>query len=277
LASKKLELKGKTVVITGASGGLGSLTALAFARRGAKLVVSGRNLEALKKVADQATALGAEAHIVPADVTRMDEVKALVDKAVELTGGLEVMVLGAGFAVLGEAENIPLELFRQEMEVNFWGVIHGFYAALPHFKKQGHGQFIIVNSLSGKISMLLFSAYCASKFALWGFADAARTELRRKNIDLLCLYPGPLLNEFQAHVVSPDYAVPRDMAWKLRGERPERIAEKIAQASERRKPEMIFTVWGNFCARFLPMSYRLAERFRKISFRFSRLYIKPKP
>jgi len=272
----KLDLKGKTVVITGASGGLGCLAAQAFAKRGAKLVLSARNKEVLEKVAADLRNCGAEAHVFPADVTRMQEVQALVDKAIELTGRLDVMLLGAGFAILGEAENIPLELFRREMDVNFWGVMHGFYAALPQFKKQGHGQFIIVNSLSGRISMLLFSAYCASKFALWGFADAARTELRRKNIDIICVYPGPLKNQFQANMVSPDYIVPEDMAWKLRGDDPAKVAEQIVKASEARKPEVIFTAWGNFCARFLPMSYHLSEGFRKISFRFSRIYIKPK-
>jgi len=258
------ELKGKTVVITGASGGIGAETALAFARRGAKLVLSGRNLELLNKASELVRAAGAEAFVVPADVARFEEMKQLVEKALELTKRLDVMLLGAGFGVLGEAANIPLELWHKQFEVNFFGVLNGFYAALPDFKKQGYGQFIIINSLSGRIAMPLNSAYCASKFALWGFADSVRLELKENKIDLICVYPSFVKTKFQANILSPDYNVPPNLAWKMRGDSPKKIAEKIARASEKRKEEVICTVSGNLGARLLPMSHLLSKSFQKI-------------
>ncbi len=261
----KVDLKGKTVVITGASGGIGAAAAVAFGRRGSKLVLSGRNLDLLNQAAETTLAFGAEAYVVPGDVTRPEEMRALMDRAWGLTGRLNVAVLGAGFGVLGEAANIPLELWHQQFEVNFFGVLNGFYAALPYFKKQGYGQFIIINSLSGRIAMPLNSAYCASKFALWGFADSARLELKEHNIDLICIYPNFVKTKFQAKILSPDYNVPPDLAWKMGGDAPEKIAEKIARACEKRKEEVLCTVSGNLGARLLPMSHLLSKSFQKIS------------
>jgi len=261
----RFDFRSKTVVITGASGGIGSEATVAFAKRGAKLVLSGRNLEALDKTADRARKLGAETHIVPADVTRQDEVQTLVEKAIELTGGLNVMLLGAGYALMGNIENVSLEEWHKQMNVNFWGTLHGFYAALPHFMKQGSGQFIIINSLSGRVAMGLGAPYGASKFALWGFADCVRAELAKKNIDMISVYPNFVKTSFQANIQTPDLNVPPDLPWKLHGQSPEHVAETIVRAGERRKGEVVFTLMGKIGVRLLPLSYHLAEWGRRLA------------
>jgi len=258
----RFELKGKTVVITGASGGIGTATALAFAKRGAKLVLSARKIEPLEKLAEKLKASGAEAFVVPADVTKAEDMKMLAEKAIALTHGLDVMMLNAGMGILGEVHHLSLEQWHKQMDLNFWGVLHGFYAALPQFLKQGSGQYIIVNSLAGKIAMPLNSTYCASKFALTGFADSVRQELRKKNIDMIAVYPGFVATTFQANMQSPDYDVPRDLGHAI-ADPPEKIAEGIARASEKRKGEIVFTWNGNFGARYLPLSFTIAENFRR--------------
>jgi short-subunit dehydrogenase len=258
----KFELKGKTVVITGASGGIGSASASAFAKRGAKLVLSARKIEPLEKLAEKLKASGAEAFAVAADVTKPEDMKMLAEKSLALTSGLDVMMLNAGMGILGEVHHLGLEQWHKQMDLNFWGVLHGFYAALPQFLKQGSGQFIILNSLAGKIAMPLNSTYCASKFALSGFADSVRQELRKKNIDMIAVYPGFVATKFQANIESPDYDVPPDLGYAI-ADPPEKIAEAIARASEKRKGEIIFTWNGNFGARFLPLSFALAEHFRR--------------
>ena len=269
-------MKGKTVVITGASGGIGSATARAFARRGAKLVLSARNVEPLNNLAEKVKAVGGEAFVVPADVTKAEDMNELAEKAIALSGGLEVMMLNAGMGILGEVHHINLAQWRHQMEVNFWGVLHGFYAALPHFLKQGHGQFIIVSSLAGKIAMPLNATYCASKFALTGFADSVRSELKKKNIGMIAVYPGFVATPFHSRIVSPDYDVPPKLGHFM-ADTPEKVGEAIARASEKRKGEIVFTLSGKFGSRFLPLSYTIAELFRKGMLNTTKRMIKRKP
>ena len=259
----KFELNGRTVVITGASGGIGGAAAVCFAKRGAKLVLSGRNTEALEKIASRVKSTGAEAHIVTADVTARADMEALAKKAFDLTGGLHVMWLGAGLGVLGDVANISVETWQKEMNVNFWGVLYGFYAALPHFIKQKEGQFVILNSLSGRIPMPLNAPYCASKAALWAFADSSRAELKKKNIDMISAYPNFTKTEFQGNIESPDHNVPADLAWKMRGQTAEHVAKRIVRACEKRKGEVVFTLMGHAGIRLTTLSYHMAEFVRK--------------
>lgn len=272
----RFELKGKTVVMTGASGGIGGEVAICCARRGAKLVLSGRNVEALNGLKDRVTNVGAEAVVFPADVTKPEDMNALVNKVIEATGRIDVMFLGAGYALMGEAINIGMDAWRKQMEVNFFGVLNGFYAALPHLIKQGSGQFIILSSLSGRVAMALSSPYCASKFALWGFVDSVRPELSRKGIDVLGVYPNFVKTPFQSNIESPDLNVPHDLAWKMRGQSPEHVAEKIVRASECRKGELVFTALGHIGIRLLPLSYNLAELSRKIAYPITKKMLKGK-
>jgi len=272
----RFDYKGKTVVITGASSGIGTYSAVEFGKRGARLVLSGRKLDALNQAAELVRATGAQAHVVPADVTKQEEVKALVNKALDLTGRLDVMFLGAGYGVFGRIDRISLELWRQQMDVNFWGVIYGFYEALPHLMKQKSGQFIIINSGSGRLGLPLFAPYCASKFALVGFADSARYDLREFNIDVLSVYPAFVVTKFHASIVSPDFEVDGRMAADMGGISAEQAAKDIVIHAEKRKKELIFSAGGKFAAKFFPMSMTLAEVGRKGSMAVFKKFIKPK-
>lgn len=272
----RFDYKGKTVVITGASSGIGAFSAVEFGKRGARLVLSGRKLEILNQAAELVRAAGAEAHVVAADVTRQEEVKTLVKKALEITGRLDVMFLGAGYGVFGRVDHVSMELWRRQMEVNFWGVLNGFYEALPHLMRQKSGQYVIINSGAGRLGLPLFAPYCASKFALVGLADSARYDLREYNIDVLSVYPAFVVTKFHDSIVSPDFEVDGSMAAKMGGISAERAAKDIVNAAGRRKKELIFSAGGKFAAKFFPMSMALAELGRKGSMAVFKKFIKPK-
>ncbi len=272
----RFDLNGKTVVITGASSGIGRAVAMEFAKRGAKVILSARSVKPMEEVAAKVKGQGGEAWVVPADVTKEADMKMLVEKAAELTGQLDVMFCGSGYGLVGRVENICLDLWRQQFEVNFWGVLNCFYAALPVFQKQKSGQYLIMNSGSGRFGIAFWSAYAASKFGLWGFADSARAELKRDNIDVISFYPGFVKTNFHASLVSPDCKFPGDMAATHGGQEPEYVARCIVNASEKRKGQVIFQAGTNFAARFMPISFAFAQMARKQAMKMFISMMQPK-
>ncbi len=258
------DLKGKTIVITGASSGIGRALAVEFADKGAGiLVISGRNTEALEETAQLVKQKGIDPICFAADVTSQDEMHALVKKALDKTGSLHAMVLCAGYEIMGAAENLNPDAYKRQIETNFYGVLHGFYAALPHFIEQGQGEFVFFNSAVGKLAAGLNSAYCASKFALTGFTDSIRCEMAGHNINVLGVYPGFVKTNFQKNIESPDCEVPEDMAAKLMGQTPEHVAKKVVKACCKRKGEIVFTIAANMGIRLAPLSFYMTEFSRK--------------
>ncbi len=130
------------VVITGASSGIGRATALAFARRGATVVVAARREQALRGVATECEQLGGRALAVPTDVTDEAAVRSLARRAVESFGRVDVWVNNAAVGLFGRFEDTPLEAYRRVIETNLFGYIYGARAALPIFREQGSGVLI---------------------------------------------------------------------------------------------------------------------------------------
>lgn len=174
----KLKLSESVVVVTGASSGIGEATALRVAKKGARVVLAARREEPLEKVARKCRELGGEPLVVKTDVTREEDVKALAQRAIEKFGRIDVWINNAGVYMLSRFENTPPDAFRQVIETNFFGYVHGARAVLPQFRKQGHGTLINVSSVLGRIASSLTSAYVASKFAVTGFTDCLRMEQR---------------------------------------------------------------------------------------------------
>ncbi|PAU96315.1 SDR family oxidoreductase [Paracoccus salipaludis] len=167
----------RTVVITGASSGIGQATAEAFAREGARLVIAARDASALELVAERCRKLGAEAIAVPTDVTRPDEVAALARRALDFSGSVDIWVSNVGVGAVGAFHEVPLEAHEQVIRANLIGHINDAYAAIPIFLRQGHGIFVNMISLGGFAAAPFAAAYSASKFGLRGFAEALRGEL----------------------------------------------------------------------------------------------------
>ena len=188
---KDISVAGKTVVITGASGGAGRAIATEFARHGARLVLSGRRAAALDEVAGECMAIGAGAAVaVPADVTEPESLNLLAKTAAEMFGVIDVWINNAGVLAVGPFDETPVEVFDQVVRVNLMGYIHGAHAVLPYFKQQKYGLLINNISVGGWFPVPYATGYSASKFGIRGFSEALRGELRSwKNIYVCDAFP----------------------------------------------------------------------------------------
>jgi NAD(P)-dependent dehydrogenase (short-subunit alcohol dehydrogenase family) len=186
-----LRFDGKTVLVTGASSGIGRETALAFAAAGANVVLVARRAAALAKVATQARASGAEALSVATDVTNPTAVAACFRKAVQRFGSVDVVVNNAGVLLPATVAEIDPADLQRMLDVNLFGALHVMQAAVKQMQKQDSGGHIVnVASLAGRRGFSPLGGYCASKFALVGLTEALRTELMGSNVGVSLVLPG---------------------------------------------------------------------------------------
>ncbi|WP_159349666.1 SDR family oxidoreductase [Roseomonas harenae] len=185
-------LRDQTVVIAGASSGMGLASALAFARLGCNLVLAARREEAVKQAALRCNETGAaEAVGLVADVTDPRQMGALASAAMERFGRIDVWVNMAGLSMWGAFEEIPVEAQARLVQVNLIGVMNGCHAALPHMLRQGRGVLINMSSIGGRMPMPFAAAYTASKYGVTGFTEALRDEVSaRSGVKVCGVYPG---------------------------------------------------------------------------------------
>lgn len=188
----------QVVVVVGASSGIGRDTALKFAQKGAKVVVSARSKEGLATLVEEISAVGGTAIAVPADVADFDQVKAIAEKTVEHFGRLDTWVHLAATSVFATFDNVTPEEFKRVVDVTLMGQVYGAMAALPYLKREGRGALIHITSLEGRRSLPYQSAYSASKHGAIGFIDAMRLELKNQGhpISVTNIMPGVINTPF---------------------------------------------------------------------------------
>jgi len=193
-------LEEQTIVITGASSGIGRATAREAARRGARLVLASRNREALDRLVEELKSQGAAAIAVVADVGNAEDHDRIVQTAMLSFGGFETWVNNAGISIFGRLEDVAIEDQRQLFETNYWGVVHGSMAALRELRQRG-GALINVGSELSDRAIPLQGAYSASKHAVKGFTDALRMELEaeRAPVSVTLIKPGSIDTGFVQH------------------------------------------------------------------------------
>src|SRR5215470_5105079 len=199
---KPRELAGRVVVITGASSGIGAATAVACGRAGMRVVLAARRADRLATVAAEVTTAGGAARVVPTDVSFEDSVRALIDGTVAEWGRVDVLINNAGVGILGTVEQTTPAEFEQLLRVNYLGAVYGVLAALPSMRRQGAGHLVNIASVVGKRASPFRAAYVASKFALVGFSEALRLELRGTGIDVTCVCPIGTATDF--HLAEPN-------------------------------------------------------------------------
>ena len=185
------ELKDTTVVITGASSGVGRAMAIELAQHGAKLVLAARRQQALEEVVKECNGLGGIALAVPTDIRLVESIQTLAAKAAEFGGAIDVWINNAGVLAAGALEDIPAEVNEEVIQINLLGYIRSAQVVLPYFKQQKHGILINNISVGGWFPVPYGTAYSASKFGLRGFSEALKGELTQyPDIHVCDLYPG---------------------------------------------------------------------------------------
>lgn len=199
-AARVKGMPGKVAVITGASSGIGKALAARLAERGFKLTLAARGAEALAGVAESVGG----AHVVPTDVTDPAACQALIAAAVAHHGRIDLLVSCAGIGHHGLCTDDDIAMQRKLIEVNHFGTVHCVKAALPHLIKAG-GELLVVGSLSGEVGLPMRSAYCASKFAIAGWLDAVRIEMKMQKIPLQITVASPssVDTPFRTHNIGP--------------------------------------------------------------------------
>ena len=186
------ECRGKVVVITGAGSGIGRALALNLASEGAKLALSDMDSVGLEETVRRAKALGAEVKSDTLDVTQREAVLAYADAVAEHFGAVNQVYNNAGIAYHGEFEKAEFKDLERVVDVDFWGVVNGTKAFLPHLIASGDGHLINVSSLFGLLGMPGQTAYNAAKFAVRGFTEALRQEMliAKHPVQVTCVHPG---------------------------------------------------------------------------------------
>jgi short-subunit dehydrogenase len=186
-------LQGKTVLVTGASAGIGAAVARELAVHGANLVLAARRRDRLDALAAELAAR-VRVLVVTADVTRDGELERAVAEAEATFGGLDVAVANAGFAVTGPFDRLGLQDYRRQLETNVFGVLRTAYAALPALRKT-RGQLVLMGSVSGHVPMASLSPYTMSKFAVRALAETLHDELAGAGIGVTLLSPGFVVSD----------------------------------------------------------------------------------
>ena len=251
---KLKKLQDQVIVITGASSGIGLVTARMAAKRGARLVLNARDEEALRHLSNEINASGGKATYVVGDVGKFEDVQSIAREALQTFGGFDTWVNNAGVSIYGRVLDQPLDDQRRLFETNYWGVVHGCMVACEHLR-QHSGALINVGSVLSDRAIPLQGTYCASKHAVKGYTDALRMELEEEGapISVTLVKPSAIDTPYIQHAKNlleveplnppPVYA-------------PETVAEAILHCAEH--PERDVTIGGG--GKILSESGELAPR-----------------
>ncbi len=237
-------MKGKSVIITGASSGIGNALAFHYAKAGAQVAINGRDPEKLERAASALKQTGAQILSVPGDVSIERDCELLVNKTLSTFGGVDILINNAGISMRGLFQDTSLSVLHKVFDINFWGTVYCTRYALPAIIRS-RGSIVGISSIAGKIGLPGRTAYSASKFALEGFLKTIRIENIKNGVHVLVACPGFTASNIRLTSLGPD--------GKPQGESPrnesgmmsaEQAAEAIARAISRRKRDLVLSTEG---------------------------------
>lgn len=251
--------KNKTIIITGASSGIGHQLALEFAKPNINLVLAARSLSKLEELVVECKKKGANALAVRTDVSVPQDCEQLIVQTLEVYGQLDILINNAGITMHSRFDEIEdCSIFEKITRVNLLGTIYCTYHALDALK-QTKGIIVGISSLQGLTGFPLSSIYSASKFAVRGFLDSIRMELENDGVHVLSVYPGPVDTNIHSTKLSSDGKMETDGVnySKKKGVMPVgKCAQLIIKAINSKKRELIMTISG----KFLPLLHAVAPK-----------------
>ena len=259
-----LKLSGRTAVVTGAAGGIGRGIALALARRGCHLALADIDDATLAHTAEEIAARGAHVSQHHLDIASAGEVAAFPERVLAEHPGVDVVVNNAGVAVGGSFEQVAEEDFEWLFAINFWGVVRMTRAFLPYLHQSEEARIVNLSSIFGMIAPPGNTAYCASKFAVRGFSESLRNELRKTNIGVTVVHPGGVATSIARNARLPKSNSPDEDEAKRKSFEsflrmpPETAGEIIVQGVENRKARVLVGSDAKRIAlieRLMPVSY----------------------
>ena len=253
-----MKLQGKVAVITGASMGIGEAIAKLFLREGAKVVLCSRDL-GRTKAAEQRIGGGANTLSVACDVSKRDQVDALVKSAVAKFGRIDIFVNNAGFGLNDAVADMDMAELRRMFDTNLFGAVECIQAVVPIMRRQGGGDIVNISSVSGHISTPYMSGYAATKHAMNAIGKAARMELMRHNINVLTVCPGYIATDFVKNMVKGKHSERVGSSVKY-AVTPDVVADATLQGLLKRKREVIVPKFYQMVIRMYQAAPGVVER-----------------
>ena len=261
--------EGTVVWITGDSSGIGEACSYLFAEEGARLILTATREEQLEKVRQKCIHLGAQCEVLPCDLSEIDRLDAVTDKAVSIFGQIDVMFHNAGISQRSKTIDTDFSVDKRIMDVNFFAPVKITKSLLPKMIENGGGTIAVTTSISGKFGFPLRSAYSASKFAQYGFFETVQAEYYDQNIRVVMVCPGRVKTNISYNALEADGTKHAQMDDGQAGGIPaEKAAEKIVKAIRKQKPEVF--VGGKellmvYIKRFLPgLARRMVRKVKAV-------------
>ena len=236
-------MKNKTVIITGASSGIGKALAYEFGKKGANVVLAARNLTNLNEIVEDLEKNGISALAVQTDVTSENDCRVLIEKTIERFGRIDVLINNAGISMRALLIDLQLDVMRRVMDTNYWGTVYCTKFALPHLLETG-GSLVGMISIGGYIGLPGRSAYSAAKFAIRGFLDSIRVENRKTGLHVLVVAPGFTTSNIRRAALLADGSAqgetPRDENHMMSAEE---VASHVYKALLKRRRHLVLTFY----------------------------------
>jgi NAD(P)-dependent dehydrogenase (short-subunit alcohol dehydrogenase family) len=250
----------QVIVVTGASSGIGLVTARMAAAQGAAVVAAARNGQALEALVEEIRGRGGRAICIVCDVGREDAVNRVAERAVQAFGGFDTWVNNAGIAIFGQVWDVPLADWRRMFDTTYWGVVHGSLAAVRHFRQHGRaGAIVNVGSFFDQRATPVQGTYASAKFAVRGFTDVLRMELEHEGlpVSVSLVHPGRIDTPYNEHAGNymPMQPVHRGMVYP-----PEAVAEAILWCAAHPKRDMYIGSQAKAAALIGAIAPRLTDK-----------------
>jgi NAD(P)-dependent dehydrogenase (short-subunit alcohol dehydrogenase family) len=267
------DIRGKVAVVTGAASGIGRATAVALAREGARVAIADVDRAGLAETATRVKAVGGDVSTYLLDVSSREAVYAFAQEIEAQFGGADIVINNAGVAQVATVEELAYEDFEWVMNIDFWGMVYGTKAFLPQLRKKGAGHIVNVSSIFGLFAVPSQAAYNSAKFAIRGFTEALRHEMRGSGIEVACVHPGGIKTNIMrnARFLQSVQTTVREQAAtgfdKLARTTPDQAAQTIIKGIKKNKPRILIGMDArllDWFIRLLPASYG------KIMFRVSK-------